>query len=308
MARALRIHPERSYLAGTDDERARDLMDAFLDPEVDAVWAGIGGLNSNRILDRLDYAEIARHPKPLIGYSDITVLLNSVAFASRLVTFHGPNLVVEWGQAGGPDPFTERAFWQILSGVKAPIPLPMSRTTRLEPWPPGPATHLGMRSWVASRNGIAEGRLVGGNLRSFLRLAGTPWWPDLAGAVLFWEEVGLSEHSVDAMLVQLRTLGAFEQIGAMVIGKVVDEDEQDLMDPSALIDLVADVAGRVLPIVANVDAGHTDPMLTLPIGSTLRVDSERAELTLTEPAVREPTEPDLARGDTARAVTEKTPG
>lgn len=292
MPRAGRILQGRPYLAGSDDDRARDLMDAFRDPDVDAVWAAIGGLNSNRILDRLDFGTIARHPKPLIGYSDVTVLLNAVTKAAGLVTFHGPNLVVEWGSEAGPDPYTEHAFWQILSadGTRVPIEFAPSGTTRLEPWPPGDAVHLGRRPWTSNGQGVGEGRILGGNLRSLLRLAGTPWWPDFDGAVLLWEEVGLTDHALDAMLVQLRTLGVLERISAVVIGKVVDRAETDLMDPTLLAGLVTEIAGRSLPVVAHVDLGHTDPMLTFPLGVRLRVDSDRARLTLLEPAVLDPSE------------------
>lgn len=282
------LHPGHPYLAGQDADRARDLMEAFLDPDVDAVWAAIGGLNSNRILDRLDFDAIGRHPKPLIGYSDITVLLNAVTAATGLVTFHGPNLVVEWGHEGGPDRYTEQALWQVLSGVQAPIPLHPPETTRLESWPPGHPVHLGLRPWVSNHQGVADGRVLGGNLRSLLRLAGTPWWPDFEGAVLVWEEVGLPDHAIDAMLVQLRTLGVWDQISAVVIGKVVDAPETDLVDPGFLMALVSEIAGRSLPIVAHVDLGHTDPMLTFPIGGRVRVDSERTCLTVLEPAVIEP--------------------
>lgn len=287
MPRAAQIHPHHLYLAGRDEDRAKDLMEAYLDPEVDAIWAAIGGLNSNRVLDCLDFEAISRCPKPLIGYSDVTVLLNAVTAASGLVTFHGPNLLVEWGSDGGPDPYTERAFWQVLSeeGTRAPIALAGAATTRLEPWPPGEPSHLGRRPWVSNGQGIGEGRIVGGNLRSLLRLAGTPWWPDFDGAVLLWEEVGLTDHALDAMLVQLRTLGALDRVAAVVIGKVVDSSETELMDPGFLMDLVTEIARRPLPIVAHVDLGHTDPMLTFPLGVRLRVDSDQACLILLEPAV-----------------------
>jgi muramoyltetrapeptide carboxypeptidase len=283
------IRTDRPYLAGGDAARARDIEAAFDDPSIDGVWAAIGGMNSNRLLDRLDYARLARHPKVIIGYSDLTCLINAIAVAAGMVTFHGPNLVVEWG-GDRPDPFTEAALWQVVGRDKAAGSLPHADVTRLEPWPPGTARILGTLGWRGNGAGVAEGALVGGNLQTLLRLAGTPFWPSFDGRVLFWEDVGVPEHGLDAMLSQLRLLGVFDAIRAVVVGKVVDRDEAGCLDPDRTIALVEDVAGRRLPVVAGVDMGHTDPMLTLPIGVVARVDADRADVALLEPAVASPVE------------------
>ncbi len=278
------IRPDRPYLAGSDAERARDLQAAFEDPEVDAVWCAIGGMNSNRLLDRLDFDAIAKRPKALIGYSDATCLLNALNAAAGLVALHGPNLVVEWGGAA-PDPFTEAAFWRVAQGAAAPGVLPEASSCRLEPWPPGPAVHVARERARGNGAGVAEGALVGGNLQTLLRLSGTPWWPSFEGRVLFWEDVGLPEHALDALLTQLRLLGVFEAVTAVVIGRVVAPDERSIFSPERMAVLTEDAAGRRLPVVSGVDMGHTDPMLTLPIGVWARVDAEAATVALLEPAM-----------------------
>lgn len=283
-AASMAIRPDRPYLAGADEVRARDLRAAFADPEVDAVWASIGGMNSNRLLDRLDFEAIAARPKILLGYSDLTCLLNAVHAASGLVTYHGPNLAVEWG-GEAPDPFTAAALWRVVGETGAAGPLRAPAACRLEAWPPGPARPVAAPAWRGNGRGAAEGALVGGNLQTLLRLAGTPWWPSFEGRVLFWEDVGLPEHALDALLTQLRLLGVFEAAAAVVIGRVVAPDECSLYPPERLIALTEDVAGRTLPIVSGVDLGHTDPMLTLPIGVVARVDADAASVSLLEAAV-----------------------
>lgn len=281
---SLAIRADRPYLAGSDDVRARDLQEAFADPEVDAVWSSIGGMNANRILDRLDFAVIARRPKVLLGYSDLTCVLNAVNAAAGLVTFHGPNLTVEWG-GRAPDPFTASSLWRTVGRPLAAGPLPRSERCRLEPWPPGDAVPVPAPPWQGNGAGVGEGALVGGNLQTLLRLAGTPWWPSFDGRVLFWEDVGLPEHALDALLTQLRVLGVFEAAAAVVIGKVVAPDERTVYAPERLIALTEDAAGRRLPIVAGLDMGHTDPMLTLPLGVRARVDAEAVAVDLLEAAV-----------------------
>jgi muramoyltetrapeptide carboxypeptidase LdcA involved in peptidoglycan recycling len=277
----------RPYLAGSDEVRARDLQEAFADPAVDAVWASIGGMNSNRLLDRLDFGAIARQPKVLLGYSDLTCLLNAVHTTAGLVTFHGPNLVVEWGGAA-PDPFTAAALWRVVGRDEAAGALATADRCRLEPWPPGAPVPVPATTVRGNVAGVAEGSLVGGNLQTLIRLAGTPWWPSFEGRVLFWEDVGLPEHALDALLTHLRLLGVFEAAAAVVVGKVVAPDERSLYPPERMIALTEEAAGRRLPIVAGFDIGHTDPMLTLPLGVWARVDSGDASVRLLEGAVEQP--------------------
>jgi len=284
MPRSAAYRPDRPYLAGSDRDRARDIEEAFADPDVALVWASIGGMNANRVLDRLDFTALARHPKALLGYSDMTVLLNAVAQTCRLVVFHGPHMAVEWGGAH-LDPFTDAALWRVLSAPSPAGALPAAPQTRLEPWPPGPARPIGAGPWLGNGRGVARGPLVGGNLQTLIRLAGTSHWPTFDGRVLFWEDVGVSEHGLDGMLTHLRTLGVFERVRAVVVGKVVTPAEDGWMPPERVIALVEDVAGVDLPIVAGVDLGHTDPMLTLPIGVEAEVDAGAAAVTLTEAAV-----------------------
>lgn len=284
MPRSFAIRADRPYLAGTDEERARDIMDAFEDPSIDAIWASIGGMNADRVLDRLDFSRIARSPKVLLGYSDTTCLLNAVSQTARMVTFHGPHLTVEWG-GQAVDPFTEAALWRVVADTSPAGPLPQATETRLESWPPGPSLPVGAGPWYGNGAGAATGALIGGNLQTLLRLAGTPWWPRFAGKVLFWEDVGVPEHGLDGMLTQLRLLGVWDAVAAVVIGKVVTPAEDGWFPPDRVADLVQDVAGRTLPIVAGVDLGHTDPMLTFPVGVEVRVDADLATIDILEPAV-----------------------
>src|SRR3954471_9360664 len=139
------------YLAGTDDERLGDLNTAFQDPAIDAVWCIRGGYGTIRLVDRLDYAAVARRPKALIGFSDITTLLNAVPRCSGVVTFHGP--VARAAMPG----FSRQHFARVLASAEA--------AGRLDRLPVPEDTLLPQETRIATLvGGVAEGRLIGGNL------------------------------------------------------------------------------------------------------------------------------------------------
>ncbi|MDX1420861.1 MAG: LD-carboxypeptidase, partial [Rubricoccaceae bacterium] len=183
------------YLAGTDEERAEDLMAMFLDDEVDAILALRGGWGCARLLPLLDYDAIRAHPKPLIGYSDITSLLLAVYARSGLVTFHGPVGRSTWNEQ------TVESFRQVLV-----------RAGKLYLTPVPEDGFAGRRDGYAPiRSGMGSGPLIGGNLSVVSALAGTPYLPDFAGHVVFFEEVREDIYRIDRMITQLRLSGHFDE-------------------------------------------------------------------------------------------------
>src|SRR3954471_10699658 len=115
------IYRSRGYLAGDDATRADELMASFADPETSAVWCARGGYGVVRLLERIDFEAIRRHPKVFIGFSDITVLHIAIQQRTGLITFHGPNLQDGFGTPDDMPAANEAALWQ---AVAAP-PLPM---------------------------------------------------------------------------------------------------------------------------------------------------------------------------------------
>lgn len=277
--------------AGTPEQRAAELHALFEDPEVRAIWAAIGGETSNRLLPLLDWGLITANPKVFIGYSDITVLLLAMHQRTGLVTFHGPMVMSELAEYPDVLPYTAYHAWRAISVPRPPGALKPARmwTQALVSWeaeaPPRERRMQVSGGWRWLREGSAIGRLMGGNLTALVSLAETPFWPDWAGAILFWEETEESLASVERMLMHLRLAGVFDLIRGMVVGRpayLQGESEE-----GTLAEVVLDVtAGYAFPILAEVDLGHTDPMLTLPIGVKAALDSSKDLFAIDEAAVR----------------------
>ena len=281
LCRALGYEPQlgksaaarHGYLAGTDDQRIADLNSALADSSVDAIWCIRGGYGSIRLLDRVDYAAMARQPKVLIGFSDITALLNAVTGMTGVVTFHGPV-----ARAVMPA-FSRRHFELVLSGLEAP-----GRLGRLA----APADVLLPQEnrIVTLRGGVAEGKLAGGNLTLLQCLIGTPYFPDLAGAILFLEDVGEDLYRVDRMLAHLRLIGALRQLAGVVIGRFTDLERAGRDGALGFDHIMEHYFGPLgIPVGYGFPIGHIDDQWTLPLGIRARLDADSGEVELLEPAV-----------------------
>jgi muramoyltetrapeptide carboxypeptidase len=261
------------YLAGTDDERLFDLNQALQDPNLGAVWCIRGGYGVTRLLERVDFGAIARRPKPLIGFSDITALLNAVSRSAGVVTFHGPV-----ARASMPA-FSREHFERVLTRAESP-----GRLGRLPP-PPGvlvPQEHR----LVTLRGGTAEGPLAGGNLTLLQCLIGTPWFPDLTGAILFIEDVGEHLYRVDRALAQLRTVGALQRLAGIVVGRFTELVRAGRDGALGFDQVLTSYFGPLnIPVAYGFPIGHIDAQWTMPLGVRARLDADAGEVELLEPAV-----------------------
>ena len=261
------------YLAGSDDQRVTQLNWALTDPDVDAVWCLRGGNGLNRIIDRIDFEGFAGRPKPVIGYSDITVLLLGLTRETGVVTFHGP-----MARFAMPD-FSRQHFDLVLANPGTPGQLgrPRAKPDVLVP-------ERGRVVTVVA--GQATGRLVGGNLTLLQSLIGTRFFPDLAGAILFLEDVGEDLYRIDRMLGHLRLAGAIESLAGVAIGHFsrmrhatfegalgLDEVLRSYFEPHAI------------PVAHGFPIGHVPEQWTLPIGVMAALDATAGELSLLEAAV-----------------------
>ena len=261
------------YFAGTDEQRLADFNAALGDPEVAAVWCIRGGYGTTRILDRLDFEALARRPKPVMGYSDITAVLNAVTRRTGLVTFHAPMARVSM------PPFSRWHFERVLGSAE-----PAGRLGRL---PDPPEVLLPRDNRIATlHGGVAEGPLAGGNLTLLQCLIGTPHFPDLDGAILFLEDVGEDLYRVDRMLAHLRMAGALERLAGIAVGRFT-ELKRAMNDGALGFDEV--LANYFLPLGIPVaygfPIGHIDDQWTLPLGVRARLDAGGGELELLEAAV-----------------------
>ncbi len=261
------------YLAGTDDERLSDLNAAFQDPAIDAVWCIRGGYGSLRLLDRVDFAAIARRPKALIGFSDITTLLNAVTRCTGVVTFHGP--VARAAMPG----FSRRHFSRVLTS-----PQPAARLDRVDSpeQVPDPQGRI-----VTLTGGTAEGPLIGGNLTLLHCLVGTPYFPEFDGALLFLEDVGEDLYRVDRILAHFRTLGILRQLAGAIIGRFTRMDRATSDGALGFDEVLATYFGPLgIAVAYGFPIGHIEAQWTLPLGVRARLDADAGELELLEAAVR----------------------
>lgn len=259
------------YLAGTDEERARDVNAMFADAAVDAVVCLRGGYGCMRILDRLDYGMIAAHPKIFMGFSDVTALHIALNQRCDLLTFHGPMAAADWSD-GAVDAFTHAHMLRVLTSVQPVGELPN---------PPDDP-----RQTVQS--GRAQGILTGGNLTLLAASLGTPWEIDTRGKLLFIEEVGEKTYCVDRMLTQLRLAGKFADCAGIVFGDFANCPVEYPAFGLSLEEVIRDVVvpcGK--PIFAGLRCGHCTPKLTLPLGAECAMDADKCTLTVLEGAVSE---------------------
>jgi len=265
------------FLAGSDERRAKELMAAFEDPEVDAVLCARGGYGAMRILDKLDYATIRANPKPLLGYSDITALHAALNRQSGLVTFHGPGPASGLGNPDPPTDFTKEYLIKALE--KGAVP----DSGKYEIQAP-----KDLKPVVALGQGKARGRLVGGNLSLIAALEGTPYAIDAENAILFIEDVNEAAYRIDRMLRQLKLAGKLDKFIGAVLGQFTDStirEDQLTDDPRFGVEGVLKqyFADAGIPVLMNFPAGHVRDNCTLPIGGQVEVDADRGVLTVLGP-------------------------
>ncbi len=261
------------YLAGSDDQRLADLNAALNDAAIDAVWCLRGGYGATRIIDRVDFEALARRPKPLIGYSDITALLNAAVRLAQVVTFHGPV-----ARASMPA-FSRWHFERVLACAE-----PAGRLGRI---PDRPDVLVPEENRIVTlRAGVAEGPLAGGNLSLLQCLMGTPWTPDLQGAILFLEEVGEDLYRVDRMLAHLRAAGALRGLAGVLVGRFTELKRQTNDGALSLDEVLSSYLLPLgIPAGYGFPVGHIRDQWTLPLGVRARLDAGTGEVELLEAAV-----------------------
>jgi muramoyltetrapeptide carboxypeptidase LdcA involved in peptidoglycan recycling len=299
MPHALR---EPAWLAANPQARAADLMQAFADPDIAGIVSTIGGDDSIRLLRYLDLEVIRQHPKVFMGYSDTTVT-HFACHKAGLVSFYGPTFMAGFGENGGIFPYLIDSVWRTLLS-----PEPVGR---IEP------NHDG---WTAERldwadlanqekqrqlnpisgwrwlqgEGIARGHLLGGCVGVLDFVRGTGVWPSLDswdGAILFLET---SEEMPppDLLVRTLRSyaaMGILERLSGILVGRPGGAD----LNPArfgeyddAILRVVRTEEGLTeLPIITQMDFGHTDPMFVLPYGVQAEIDMEKQQFTILENAV-----------------------
>lgn len=267
-----------------------DELNAFLhDPEVKAIISTIGGTNSNSLLPYIDYEQLRHHPKIIMGYSDVTAILMACYAKTGIVTFYGPAVVPSFGEYGGMFEKGAQYVRDILSLEKtAPFDLdvPKEWTEEMLDWSTQQRvkTFQPNEGWISLRDGKAQGTLIGGNLNTMSGFFKSDYYPDLKGAILFLEDSFKTMAEEERLLSMLKLSGVFDEISGLVIGK--HEHFQDQSAPFSFNDLLLEVIGDTdIPILTNVDIGHTFPSHVFPIGIQVELDATNGTIRFLEDGV-----------------------
>lgn len=266
------LYDRYGYLAGRDEDRAADINAAFADDAIDAIVCLRSGMGSARTLPFLDFELIRNHPKIVIGFSDLTALINAIHAKTGLVTFHGPEAEDQIISR----PYSRFEFERVLmagaSNIVMGDPLAMHALAPDSPRKPA----------VGYVSGKARGRLVGGNLNTIVALLGTPFEPDFEGKLLFLETYNQDTYFVGSMMQHLWLAGKLQQVAGVVFGQFDGCEEIGFTLQEVLAERFVQMKK---PAIYGLAIGHMDEQATTPIGCKCELDVDAGSLTLLEPAV-----------------------
>ena len=242
------VYGSNHHFSGSPQERAADIMTFFKDPKIKAIIATCGGWGSQAVLPYLDYEIIKQNSKPIIGFSDITALQNAVYAKANIASLAGIMLKYDFYNTS-VHPQTAQSFEACLCGQFVPI-----------------------SQGVTLNSGKADGVLVGGNLCTFVSLAGTPYFPSLKQKIIFLEDFDEKTYRIERMLTQLEQQKDFEQVSAIIFGNFGSCNLNHPED-NDIETIVNNFATRHpdLPIVKHFPHGHIKARFCIPIGVSARL-------------------------------------
>ena len=268
------VRDRYGYLAGTDSDRAADINQFFQDPQVAALLPIRGGWGCSRILPYLDYEVIRQNPKIIIGFSDITALILGINARTQLVTFHGPHGLTSWRKSQ-----TEYFRRVLFAGETITIANVkdgddsdrlMQVKNRIQTITPG----------------IAKGKLIGGNLSVLSGIIGSPYLPNMAGAILFLEDTGENIYRLDRLMTHLKIAGVFDKLAGFIFGQcpgcTPDADYGSLTLEEVIWGHIQPLK---IPAYYGAAIGHVENIVTLPIGLDVEIDANAGIIKMLEAAV-----------------------
>ena len=258
----------------TDDEKVDDLHEAFMNENVKCVLAAIGGFNSNQLLDKIDWQIIKDNPKIFGGFSDITVLNHAILTKTGLVTYAMPNFYC-FGLPPEADYSLEYFRWCLFLDQPAEFVVQQSEIFYDLPWnydEVSPRQALKNNGPRVVQSGSAEGVMIGGNLCSLNLLNGTEYFPKIEGDIILCIEDDSYDsipETVERHVQALMQQPFFRQVKAILVGRFQGESR-------ATDDTISDIIlskniDSKIPVVVNLDFGHTDPKFTYPVGGKCEV-------------------------------------
>lgn len=257
------------YMAGDDRSRADALNAAFADKDISAIFCARGGFGSLRILQYLDFDIIRANPKIFVGYSDITVLLLAIYKKTRMVTIHGPMPAVEFGRRLRR--FTVENFFKAIESNL----------------PPGPIEEPAGYKMMRIGSGVAEGRIIGGNLSLMTKLIGTGFLPSFKGKIVFFEDTEEEAYRMDGYLSQLFAATDFGQAKGYIIGEFPrTEPRYGYSSGWSVKQVIKDYFSALdRPCIYGFPCGHGAEKITIPIGVKTVLDADKKSVSIKEAGV-----------------------
>ena len=241
------------YMAGSIKQRTDDFHEMLKDKDVKAIFCSYGGTSAIQLLSYIDYNLFKKKSKIFVGLSDPSILSIALNSKTKIPTFHGPT-GYNFGE-GGMTNYTEKYFLKALTN-KTPLGI------------------ISESKWQSIKEGENEGVIIGGNLSVIQSLLGTSYEPDWTNKILFWEDLFVEPHVIDSILTQFEIMGIFDKIKGMIIGTLVECNEEEFEINESINDIVLRITKNYsFPIISNVDLGHTDDKLTIPIGTKINMVS-----------------------------------
>lgn len=260
------------FMSSSIKSRVEDLHEAFKDQNVKAIFTVIGGFNSNQILKYLDYELIKNNPKILCGYSDITALSNAITAKTDLITYSGLHFST-WAMKKGFE-YNLDYFQKCLMNEDI-ISIESSKTWSDDSWYKDQENRNfeNNNGFLAINKGEAEGRIFGGSLCTFNLLQGTEFMPNISNAILFIEDDDMAGNffgvEFDRNLQSLIHQPNFDKVKGIVVGRFQKNTDMTIEKLKYTITTKEEL--KNIPIFANADFGHTNPMITFPIGGTAKI-------------------------------------
>ena len=247
VVKGMYLFGEEDQYSGSDQQRWADFQMVLDDASIDAVIFARGGYGFVRIIDKLDFTKFMRHPKWLIGFSDVTVLHNHVNRNLKVETIHAPMAI---NIPNTPKAVLENLH-QLLTGNKVSYQYP---------------------AHFFNRRGKASGELVGGNLSLIHTLAGTPSDLLTKGKILFLEDLDEYLYHIDRMMMNLKRSGKLQGLKALVIGGMTDMKDNAIPFGKSAEEIILDAVKEYdYPVAFGISSGHIERNEPLVMGRKMKL-------------------------------------
>jgi muramoyltetrapeptide carboxypeptidase len=272
------------YRSGSIRARAEELNALIRNPDIKCIMSTIGGMNSNSILPYIDYEELKRNPKIIIGYSDVTAILLAIYTKTGITTYYGPALVASFGEFPPLVDDTYQYFKELLiDEIQFPYTLKTPSVWAEESidWETQDRPKKqNENSLVTVYGGTVRGRLIGGNLDTMQGIWGSEYMPQIKdGDILFIEDALKDAATIERSFSLLKLNGVFDRISGIILGK--HQSFNDCKTGRKPYEILLEVLGdKKLPFIAEFDCCHTHPMMTLPIGCEIELDATNQKVTI----------------------------